>query len=35
VSSIPWSFDNAFALDLIPERKQGWLILAMDGSIPE
>jgi len=31
VSSIPWSFDNAFALDLVPERKQGWLIPAMDG----
>jgi hypothetical protein len=31
VSSIPWSFDNAFALDLIPERKQGWLIPVMDG----
>jgi hypothetical protein len=31
VSSIPWSFDNAFALDLVRERKQGWLIPAMDG----
>jgi hypothetical protein len=25
---LPWSFDNAFALDLIPERR---LIPAMDG----